>query len=182
MTQLPMIKRQHPVRLTWIVLFLVLLTPTVLLAQVAKNRPVLVKKTSQPVVLDPALSPQQMAIAQLIEVGVVPCDAGTSVTLTAVPQAPGYFDVQVKHLKYRMSPVETSTGAIRLEDRKAGAVWLQLANKSMLMNQKLGQRLADSCLSSSQVLVAQALAIAPLPSLLDAAPSSPVVSPQFATE
>jgi hypothetical protein len=32
--------------------------------------------------------------------------------------------------------VATSTGTVRLEDKQAGAVWLQIANKSMLMNQK----------------------------------------------
>ena len=44
-----------------------------------------------------------------------------------------------------MHPVESRTGAIRLEDPKRGAMWLQLGNKSMLMSQKLGQRLADEC-------------------------------------
>jgi hypothetical protein len=66
-----------------------------------------------------------------------------------------------------MFPVETSTGAIRLEDRKAGAVWLQLANKSMLMNQKLGQRLADTCMSPDQVAVADKMNSSPATSVLD---------------
>ena len=44
-----------------------------------------------------------------------------------------------------MHPVESRTGAIRLEDPQRGAMWLQLGNKSMLMSQKLGKRLADEC-------------------------------------
>ena len=50
-----------------------------------------------------------------------------------------------------MHPVESRTGAIRLEDPKRGAMWLQLGNKSMLMSQKLGQRLADECQSPEQL-------------------------------
>jgi hypothetical protein len=50
-----------------------------------------------------------------------------------------------------MHPEESRTGAIRLEDPVRGALWLQLANKSMLMNQKEGKRLADECQSPEQV-------------------------------
>ena len=32
-----------------------------------------------------------------------------------------------------------------LEDPKGGAMWLQLGNKSMLISQKQGLRLADEC-------------------------------------
>jgi hypothetical protein len=76
--------------------------------------------------------------------------------------------MQGKNFRFRMIPVSTATGAIRLEDRHAGAVWLQLPNKSMLMNQKAGQRMADGCTSPAQVTVAQAMKDSPPPDLLDA--------------
>ena len=117
-----------------------------------------------------ALTPAELAIAERIEVGFIPCELGNSVTVTADPKNPGYFEMTMNKLKYRMSPVATSTGAIRLEDQKSGAVWLQLANKSMLMNQKLGQRLADDCMSPAQVLVADAIRKNPPPSVLEALP------------
>jgi hypothetical protein len=66
-----------------------------------------------------------------------------------------------------MRPVATSTGAIRLEDEKAGAVWLQLANKSMLMDQKNGRRLADECAHPDQVAFANDMKINPPPPLID---------------
>ena len=69
-----------------------------------------------------------------------------------------------------MFPVPTSTGAISLEDQKAGAVWLQLANKSMLMSQKLGIRLADECTTPTQLEVAHNLKLNPPASILDALP------------
>ena len=46
---------------------------------------------------------------------------------------------------YAMKAVDTATGAIRYEDKASGMVWLMVANKSMLLNQKHGQRLADEC-------------------------------------
>ena len=115
-----------------------------------------------------ALTPAELAIAERVHVGQLPCELGAAVTLEADPKAPGYFNVHGKHFRYRMFPVPTSTGAIRLEDQKAGAVWLQLANKSMLMNQKLGQRLADECMSPGQMTVAEAMKKNPGPGVLDA--------------
>ena len=79
------------------------------------------------------------------------------------------FDVQVRDLKYRMSPVATTTGAIRLEDQKAGAVWLQILNKSMLMNHKLGQRLADECMGVEQQAINETLKKNPARSVLEPA-------------
>lgn len=115
-----------------------------------------------------ALTPAELAIAERVDVGTLPCELGASVTLMKDPKVPGYFDMHGKNFKYRMFPVLTSTGAIRLEDQKLGAVWLQLANKSMLMNQKLGIRLADECMSPAQMAVAEALKLNPPISLLDA--------------
>ncbi|MBK5207199.1 MAG: hypothetical protein JJD98_17915 [Polaromonas sp.] len=115
-----------------------------------------------------AMNQAELAIAERVDVGNLPCELGASVTLARDAKTPGYFEMQGKNFKYRMFPVLTSTGAIRLEDQKAGAVWLQLANKSMLMNQKLGIRLADECMSPAQVAVAENLKLNPPPSLLDA--------------
>ena len=114
-----------------------------------------------------ALTPAELAIAERVYRGKLPCELGAFVTLTADIKSPGYFDVQVRNQKFRMFPVETTTGAIRLEDRGNGAVWLQLANKSMLMNQKLGKRLADVCMSPDQVVVAELLIKNPPASILE---------------
>ena len=117
-----------------------------------------------------ALSPAELAIAERVHTGRMPCELGAFVTVTADPATPGHFHVEGKGFKYFMSPVATTTGTVRLEDQKGGAVWLQIANKSMLMNQKLGQRLADECMSAEQVVVAEAIkknppvsVLAPLP-------------------
>jgi hypothetical protein len=124
-----------------------------------------------------ALTPAELAIAERVHVGKLPCELGASVDLAADAKAPGYFSVIGKNFKYRMFPVATTTGAIRLEDQKAGAVWLQLANKSMLMNQKLGIRLADECMSPAQMAVAEAIKLNPPVSVLDAPKPTVAVAP-----
>ena len=117
---------------------------------------------------DVALTPAELAIADRVQTGNLPCELGASVVVEADPKAPGYFSVRGKGFAYRMHPVVTSTGAIRLEDHHdGGAVWLQLSNKSMLMDQKAGKRLADECVSPAQIAVAEALKKNPAPSLLD---------------
>lgn len=110
---------------------------------------------------------QDLAIAQQIHQGLMPCELGASVRVQADAAAPGYFHVQGKGFRYRMYPVRTSTGALRLEDPKAGAVWLQLANKSMLMDQKKGRRVADDCAHPEQVAYGQQMKTNPPPSLFD---------------
>jgi len=110
---------------------------------------------------------QDLAIAQQIHQGLMPCEMGASVRVDADVTAPGFFHVQGKGFRYRMYPVRTNTGALRLEDKKAGAVWLQLANKSMLMDQKKGRRVADECAHPEQVAYSQDMKTNPPPSLFD---------------
>jgi hypothetical protein len=117
--------------------------------------------------VDAPLAAKELSIAERVHVGHLPCELGASIRMTADAHMPGYFDLQGKGYKYRMRPVTTSTGAIRLEDEKAGAVWLQLANKSMLMDQKNGRRLADECAHPDQVAVANDMKINPPPPLID---------------
>lgn len=115
-----------------------------------------------------ALTPAELSLAERVYVGNLPCELGASVTVEADAKWPGYFHVQLGKSSFHMMPVATSTGAIRLEDRHAGAVWLQLANKSMMVSDKLGKRLVDACMNPSQVTVAQAMEKNPTPSVLDA--------------
>ena len=144
---------------------------------VAKSRMVLKSQANQMAAgiraAETALTAAELAIAQQVELGRVQCELGASVTVAADTSTPGFFDVHGMKFRFRMAPVVTSTGAIRLEDAHAGAVWLQLSNKSMLMNQKTGSRLADACVTPAQALVAAAMEIAPPLGLLDTPPVVP---------
>jgi hypothetical protein len=115
----------------------------------------------------PVLTNRQLELAQQVLLGQMPCELGASVLVQALPQAAGYFQIQLGKQRFLLAPVETSTGALRLEDPSTGAVWLQLANKSMMMNSQLGKRVVDECMSPSQTQVARAMEKNPPPSLLE---------------
>ena len=126
---------------------------------------------AQPAVLGTALSPEDMAIAQQVHTGRIACELGAFVSVDADEHNPGRFHVSGKGFRYHMQPVASRTGSVRLEDTKAGAVWLQIANKSMLMNHKQGQRMADECMSDQQQQVAQAIKLNPPQSLFEPLPA-----------
>ena len=96
------------------------------------------------------LTPEELAIARTVYTGEIQCELGAKVTIKAMKRE-GFFFVTRGVNRFVMRPVGSRTGAIRLEDQVRGALWLQLANKSMLMNQKEGKRLADECMSPEQV-------------------------------
>lgn len=123
------------------------------------------------VAAEAALTPAELAIADRVHVGRMPCELGAFVTVSADATSPGRFNVEGKGFKYHMTPVATTTGTVRLQDDKGGAVWLQIANKSMLMNQRAGQRLADECMSPEQVIVAEAIKKNPPVSVLEPMPA-----------
>lgn len=118
---------------------------------------------------DVTLTDVDLAIAQHVFTGKIQCELGADVTLTADEKHPGFFTVSTKNVRYRMHPVESRTGAIRMEDPRTGAMWLQIANKSMLMNQKLGLRLADECQAPAQMAVAEEMKKNPPKNLFDGA-------------
>lgn len=93
----------------------------------------------------------ERAVSQYVYTGKIACELGANVTVTEDASNPGYFHVSTGNRSYHMHPVVSKTGAIRLEDAKAGATWLQLGNKSMLLDQKLGRRVADECAAPTQL-------------------------------
>jgi hypothetical protein len=55
------------------------------------------------------------------------------------------IDLTWKGHVYVMLPVATSTGALRFEDRDSGMIWIQIPAKSMLLNSKRGEQVANEC-------------------------------------
>jgi Ni/Co efflux regulator RcnB len=115
------------------------------------------------------LSDADLEVAKRVSIGKAQCELGADVTVTPDEKKPGFFTVSTKGQKYRMHPVESRTGAIRLEDPRAGAMWLQLGNKSMLMNQKAGLRIADECQTEAQIAFAAEMKKNPPKALFDGA-------------
>ena len=96
------------------------------------------------------LTPRQIEAAAKVYAGDAECEFKQTVRLLPVAGQPGHFELTFKKLSYRLVPEETSTGAVRLEDRAAGIVWIQIPSKSMLLNAKLGQRMVDGCVNAAQ--------------------------------
>lgn len=96
------------------------------------------------------ISEGQLQAAARVMTGDVDCEFNQKILVKAVEGRPGHFDVGYKKVVYRMVPQETTTGAVRLEDKKAGVIWLQIPTKSMLMNSKIGQRMVDACTHADQ--------------------------------
>lgn len=131
--------------------------------------PLRLRTVAPPTVAVEPLDEATVSRAAGVYVGTMPCELGQRVSLQPDPHHPGYFNLQWQQQRFHLRPVESRTGALRLEDPRQGAVWIQLANKSMLMNQKFGRRLADECMGPVQKAHAEHLRAHPAPDLLDVA-------------
>ncbi len=127
------------------------------------------KKTAKPAAkaAPAALTPEQLSLAQYVVTGSFPCGDGRRVNISADAKINGAFDVNFGGTKYDVVPMPTKSGALRLEDTKTGFVLMQLANKSMLFNEKQGRRLADDCVSPAQKAFADNMAANPTAGVLD---------------
>lgn len=103
-----------------------------------------------PVATLAAASPEQMDAAGRALTGAYECEFNQSIMVEASPKFPGYIDVKFQKGVFTMKPIQSSTGALRLEEAKKGGkkLWLQIANKSMLMDG--GRRIVDGCTHASQ--------------------------------
>ena len=96
------------------------------------------------------VSEVQLQIADRVLTGEAACEFNQSVNVQPIDGKPGHFRLTFKKVAYTVIPQETTSGAIRLEDKKAGIVWLQIPSKSMLMNARAGQRMVDGCMHAEQ--------------------------------
>jgi hypothetical protein len=113
-----------------------------------------VKTAAKPAAAAPAagdkVTPVQLEIAHRVMTGTADCEFDQKVTVQPLEGRPGVFKVGFKDSSYTMVPQETTTGAVRLEDKQAGVLWLQIPAKSMLLDNKAGHRLVDSCRQREQ--------------------------------
>lgn len=73
------------------------------------------------------------------------CELGNRVQVSTDAQSPNAINLAWKGRSYPLQAVATSTGALRYEDAASGHVWIQIPAKSMLLNVKAGQQLANEC-------------------------------------
>jgi hypothetical protein len=107
-------------------------------------------KAAPPVAALAAASPEQLDAAERVFYGVYDCEFKQSIEISADEKNTGYVDVKHAKAAYKMKPVLSTTGAIRLEDVKGQMLMVQIAQKSMLMDVKVGHRVVDDCVSPKQ--------------------------------
>jgi hypothetical protein len=110
------------------------------------------KKTPPPPA-EPVLSDAdetQIAASERAYLGDYACEFKESVHIDKHPKVAGYINVAWKKQVFTMKPVLSSTGALRLEDVTGRTLMIQIANKSMLLDTKIGQRLLDDCVHPEQ--------------------------------
>ncbi len=103
------------------------------------------------------INTNQLEIANRVLTGTAQCEFNQKVQVDALQGKPGHFKVAFNKASYTMVPQETTTGAVRLEDKKNGVVWLQIPSKSMMMNHKIGQRMVDGCMHAEQRAAVEAV-------------------------
>jgi hypothetical protein len=112
-----------------------------------------VEPQPEPEVEITAADEQQLAAAKEVLMGESGCEFNQKIQVDANAQHPGYVDMSFNKKKYTMKPILSPTGALRLEDVRREALMIQIASKTMVMNQKTGQRLVDNCVHPEQSTV-----------------------------
>jgi hypothetical protein len=114
------------------------------------------------------VSPDMLAIAAKVHTGRLVCENRQTIMLWPDTALPGRFTLKINKTIHYMTPVATTSGAVRLEDNKSGAVWIQTLEKSMLMDSRLSKRVADECQSPAQKTAAQQIPASARTDLLEA--------------
>ena len=96
-----------------------------------------------------------LAIAANVHTGMLVCENRKTIMLWPDKALPGRFVLKMNKTVFRMKPMHSDSGAVRLEDEKNGAIWIQTPEKSMLLDSRRSKRLADDCQSPAQKTAAQ---------------------------
>lgn len=115
---------------------------------------------------EPAPVAAVQAPAGEVWAGAYQCDHAEKVSLRPGAVA-DQVELQWKAQRWQMRRTDARSGAMRLEDASARMVWIQLPNKSMLLDQRLGRRLLDECQHDVQLETAAQMKANPPPALFD---------------
>lgn len=110
----------------------------------------------------------QMQASDRVLVGRYDCEFGRHITVDRNDANPGYVNLALDRQSWVMKPVQSATGAIRLEDVRGQALLVQILTKSMVLDTKTGKRMVDACVHEVQRKAEAELANQPRASLFDA--------------
>ncbi|MBI3285962.1 MAG: hypothetical protein HYZ65_14095 [Burkholderiales bacterium] len=80
------------------------------------------------------------------------CELGNSLTMYSTAEDQQHMAMRWKKRLYRLTRVETTTGAQRFENHKAGFIWIGIPAKGLLLDSHKGQQLANECKTAEPVL------------------------------
>ncbi|MBC3916235.1 hypothetical protein H8L32_01935 [Undibacterium sp. CY18W] len=80
------------------------------------------------------------------------CELGNSLTMYINPEDTEHVAMRWKKRLYRLSKIETTTGAVRFENRKSGLIWIGIPAKGLLLDSLKGQQLANECKTATPAL------------------------------
>ena len=80
------------------------------------------------------------------------CELGNSLTMYTNAEDHEHIAMRWKKRLYRMHRVDTTTGAYRYENKKAGFIWIGIPAKSLLLDSRKGQQLANECVSNEAMM------------------------------
>jgi len=80
------------------------------------------------------------------------CELGNTVTIYNYPDNDREIALRWNKHLHHMTRVSTTTGANRFENAKKGLIWIGIPAKSILLDAKKGQQLANECKSSEQTM------------------------------
>jgi len=134
-------------------------------AQVKKKPATRAVPVVAPLVL-PLAASEQLAAAALILFGDYACEFDKSLRVSLNPKLDGYVDLLFDKQLFTLKPVLSHTGALRLEDVRGRLLLVQIPVMSMVLDVKIGRRLANDCTHETQFENRRKLAAAPaLPGL-----------------
>jgi len=84
-------------------------------------------------------------LRMVVETGHYRCELSRDVTIRSISQDRQTMVISWLGTDHTLNAVGTSTGAMRYENSASGLVWLVILGKSMLLDSKKGQQLANEC-------------------------------------
>lgn len=79
------------------------------------------------------------------------CELGNKLTVYQNADDDKHIALSWKKQIHRLRRIETTTGANRFENRKYGLLWIGIPTKSILLDTKKGQQLANECKNATQM-------------------------------
>lgn len=80
------------------------------------------------------------------------CELGNSLTMYTNADDQEHVAMRWQKHLYKMTKVDTTTGAVRFENTKAGFVWIGIPAKGLLLDSHKGQQLANECKTDTPAL------------------------------